>query len=308
MTMTYPDSVCRDLREPGVLRAFTLVEVLFAISIIAVLLSILVPALRTARESAQNVACLSNHRQFGVAWNSYLLERRTFPGERVSNPGQNLTKYWGGVDVQRALETLQGEDGGVQAGHGHVDRLLNEYLGAEASLTNMFDIFMCPSDMGVTYSGDGFDPSLAAEQDWLDEATSFQHLRGTSFAQFGNSYRANDFIWVPIGSQNGWRSGYERRQRPEDVFRPSNWILTIDTGASEAVRAADDYRYSAYGWGVQYGWWHGAEKGNAAFLDGSARTISSHTGSAANSEWAFWVDERAHDPERDFLSGWAPLR
>src|SRR5262245_35160510 len=58
--------------------AFTLVELLVVIGIIAVLVGILMPALSKARDSAQTLACLSNCRQLGNAFVMYANEHKNF--------------------------------------------------------------------------------------------------------------------------------------------------------------------------------------------------------------------------------------
>jgi len=57
-------------------RAFTLVELLVVISVIALLMAILVPALGKARGTANRTLCMSNLRQIGVAMRSYLDDNR----------------------------------------------------------------------------------------------------------------------------------------------------------------------------------------------------------------------------------------
>lgn len=72
-------------------RGFTLVELLVVIGIIAVLISILLPSLARARESAVSLQCLNNLRQIGMAFASYEGQYNNFVipgGTHYTQPGE----------------------------------------------------------------------------------------------------------------------------------------------------------------------------------------------------------------------------
>jgi prepilin-type processing-associated H-X9-DG protein/prepilin-type N-terminal cleavage/methylation domain-containing protein len=60
-------------RVPG---AFTLIELLTVVAIIALLIAILLPSLRSAREQGKCTVCLSNMRQIGLAMQDYAMQNR----------------------------------------------------------------------------------------------------------------------------------------------------------------------------------------------------------------------------------------
>ena len=81
-------------------RGFTLIELLVVISIIALLIALLLPALQNARKVAQAAACMSNGRQLVTAVTSYAMDNNAwYPRGGATLPNdptrwQRVTHYW----------------------------------------------------------------------------------------------------------------------------------------------------------------------------------------------------------------------
>jgi prepilin-type N-terminal cleavage/methylation domain-containing protein len=68
-------------------KIFTLIELLVVIAIIAILASMLLPALNSAREKGRTIACTSNHRQIAMQFSVYEQDFQAFPPEKLNDCG-----------------------------------------------------------------------------------------------------------------------------------------------------------------------------------------------------------------------------
>ena len=121
---------------------FTLIELLVVISVIALLMAILLPALSRAREQAKGTRCLSNLKQIGLAMHAYASDYNYMLPQAELRPG---VAVYTGIDMRWPV-------------------LFMPYVGASSnSVENYYElkIFDCPSypvkEQTVDYCSNAFD-------------------------------------------------------------------------------------------------------------------------------------------------------
>lgn len=129
-------------------RAFTLVELLVVIGIIALLIAILLPALNKARRQAQLTVCMSNQKQLVNALLMYCADNRgCFPGGPGFTKENGVLKFFRGLarwdtEARNPYSCNQDENNGPD--------WLVKYVGKSKKIPG------CPSEPDVKDQGNDF--------------------------------------------------------------------------------------------------------------------------------------------------------
>ena len=264
-------------------KAFTLIELLVVISIIALLLSILMPGLQKAKQHAQRMICKTNLHNYGIAGNLYLSEN----DERFTDPWQSL--YDSGTDSQ----TLPGETQRFCRWHNAEYALesVPEFQGPFWPYLESEEVNLCPifkkvgKQRGSEHPGHvasiPIDPQFGYSQNaylgYENKNPQWGVLKMSGVrAPARTFYFAEENMWVINNTAAGgsYRENISRAVL-NDTSLLARWTPTSKTSYDDAFATFHSPPGGDYNEGT----------GNAVMLDGSVESVQPHDQGTFRKAW-----------------------
>jgi prepilin-type N-terminal cleavage/methylation domain-containing protein len=199
-------------------RGFTLIELLVVISIIATLMSLLLPAIQNAREAARNLQCKNNLKNLATATHSYASGRRgQLPalGKVSGTTASTVNQYSWVVDIVALLDRRDIADR-WQKSRAWSDTTLDSAGQSRNSdlSASVLPVLICPDDStgnGAAslsyvanhgYRENGLSRNLWIEGgiDWDEDGATPLNLSGSSDADTNDSdlHRSLGVFWTDV--------------------------------------------------------------------------------------------------------------
>jgi len=132
-------------------QGFTLIELLVVIAIIALLLSILIPSLRAAKEIASGSVCLTNLKNLGTAWLTYANEYKGLlvGGSNYYNGSRPTPYRWVEVPLRKDTDNPETTAPAPESEYSLTTRKNGIRAGRLFPYVDDEDVYHCPGDKNI---------------------------------------------------------------------------------------------------------------------------------------------------------------